>query len=621
MNDVPNESERGPNDKESVDDEYPGDVEDQIEEFLGKVFRDGAVPVLPTFLGEEWTVVFDAVRALLEAFTDTMVLEVTLPDGTEVYAQFAYEGDDIAAEMVSNEFLEGNNLAADRVSLMVDLGWSTPHPDVSPNFSRVFVDPNLDHVAWQTLQTLHDVYDAVPEDQWAVIPADLAETLDPEMVTYVGHADDSPMEVGDVAQPQEQPPWHKMLLPFEDPADFLGAESSSPDSADDAPLVPVTNDGAPSVEFNDVQLSAMFKMPKAVTIMGRSSSVTNSFVNSLIPVIVPTAEELRKALAILGMSAGVECVYCGDTWTEWDHLRPIVVDQAPTGYISEIHNLVPACGKCNQSKGNRYWRTWMFGPAKLSPKTRDIADIEARATRLEAYEQWKEPTKVDFAQLVGEAQWASYWGLWKGLLQQMQEATVRAREIKNLIAKSQSSGPADPIALGGERMVAPSMSTTATPSGGWFVSGPDGTVGPFRKNRTVLEAVRALVATGYDPARLVPLLGKGNFRPIDGVVSGDELWDRFAALYGKEDKHRKLWFVDAPVHRGGTTWILANNVWGPKTREQLKIIVTRGQGSVTIVTPTGGQIRRIDNTSGMRVLPEGSGRRSSISPPLDWRSE
>ncbi len=104
---------------------------------------------------------------------------------------------------------------------------------------------------------------------------------------------------------------------------------------------------------------AHFKMPKPVKISGRSSSITNSFVNAIIPVIVPTEPEVAKALEILGMGDRPVCSYCGDPFTEWDHLRPLIVDKKPTGYISEIHNLVPACGKCNQSKGNKHWRTWM----------------------------------------------------------------------------------------------------------------------------------------------------------------------------------------------------------------------------------------------------------------------
>ena len=97
-------------------------------------------------------------------------------------------------------------------------------------------------------------------------------------------------------------------------------------------------------------------MPTPVKIMGRTSSITNSFVNSIIPVIEPTEQQIKRALRILEIDPqSVVCAYCGDRSTEWDHLNPLVSNKQPTGYISEIANLVPACGKCNQSKGNKPW--------------------------------------------------------------------------------------------------------------------------------------------------------------------------------------------------------------------------------------------------------------------------
>jgi len=108
-------------------------------------------------------------------------------------------------------------------------------------------------------------------------------------------------------------------------------------------------------------------MPTPMKITGRSSSITNSFINSIIPIIVPTNEQVKEALEILGMDHdSFQCAYCGATASEWDHLRPLVLNKKPTGYISEIHNLVPACGKCNQSKGNKPWHTWITSSAKLS---------------------------------------------------------------------------------------------------------------------------------------------------------------------------------------------------------------------------------------------------------------
>jgi 5-methylcytosine-specific restriction endonuclease McrA len=103
---------------------------------------------------------------------------------------------------------------------------------------------------------------------------------------------------------------------------------------------------------------SLFRMPTPMKITGRSSSITNAFINSIIPVVQPSAEQVKEAMEILGMTPETyQCAYCGDKASEWDHLRPLVKDKKPTGYISEIHNLVPSCGKCNQSKGNKEWKS------------------------------------------------------------------------------------------------------------------------------------------------------------------------------------------------------------------------------------------------------------------------
>jgi hypothetical protein len=43
-------------------------------------------------------------------------------------------------------------------------------------------------------------------------------------------------------------------------------------------------------------------MPTPMKITGRSSSITNAFINSIIPVVLPSAEEVKQALKILGMT-------------------------------------------------------------------------------------------------------------------------------------------------------------------------------------------------------------------------------------------------------------------------------------------------------------------------------
>jgi hypothetical protein len=133
------------------------------------------------------------------------------------------------------------------------------------------------------------------------------------------------------------------------------------------------------------------------------------------------------------MQNRVCCAYCGDQHTEWDHLRPLVIGKLPTGYISEIHNLVPACGKCNQSKGNTPWRDWMFGSATLSPATRGILDVADRARRLEEYEAWIPPTKLDFEKLVGRQTWEAHWENHAQIVALMREAQTVASKIRETV--------------------------------------------------------------------------------------------------------------------------------------------------------------------------------------------
>lgn len=181
----------------------------------------------------------------------------------------------------------------------------------------------------------------------------------------------------------------------------------------------------------------IFRMPTPVKITGRTSSITNAFVNGIIPVIEPTDAEIDDVLNILGMDrTHICCAYCGDTYTEWDHFRPLVKNKMPTGYISEIHNLVPACGKCNQSKGNKHWKTWMLSDATLSPHTRKIADITQRIEKLEAFESYYTPIKLDFEEIVGKEAWNQHWDNCQKLHTLMQESQKHSDTIKMKIKNS-----------------------------------------------------------------------------------------------------------------------------------------------------------------------------------------
>lgn len=180
-----------------------------------------------------------------------------------------------------------------------------------------------------------------------------------------------------------------------------------------------------------------FWMPSIQTMVSRKSSITNAFVNALLPNTPPTAEEIELALQILKMEpTNLRCSYCGDKASEWDHLRPIVVNLRPTGYISEIANLVPACGKCNQSKRNATWRDWMLSSASLSPTGRGLKNVLELMARLEENERWKSPTKLDFEQILGKETWQKYWAMWDAINIELRTCQEFADDLRDKISKA-----------------------------------------------------------------------------------------------------------------------------------------------------------------------------------------
>jgi len=177
-----------------------------------------------------------------------------------------------------------------------------------------------------------------------------------------------------------------------------------------------------------------FQMLTPMKNSGRSSSITAAFVSAIIPRIEPTDDEIKTALDILQMSPdNVGCAYCGTQATEWDHLRPLVANQKPTGFISEIRNLVPCCGKCNQSKGNKHWMDWITSGAKLSPKSRQVTDLQQRIAGLREYERWGNVTAIDLRSIVPLDAWERHWANWRAVLKMMTDAQYHATTLKGLI--------------------------------------------------------------------------------------------------------------------------------------------------------------------------------------------
>ena len=176
------------------------------------------------------------------------------------------------------------------------------------------------------------------------------------------------------------------------------------------------------------------KLRAPLKITSRTSSITNSFVQAIIPTVSCSKEEKTEALAKLGMTIeNLSCVYCGSATTDWDHLRPLVQNSRPTGYISEVKNLVPSCGPCNQSKGAADWKAWMLGKARGSPTTRDLPDVAERVARIEKFVSWGSVRPVDFEHLVPRDMWSDYWDQLSAATNAMRTAQEKAALLRQHI--------------------------------------------------------------------------------------------------------------------------------------------------------------------------------------------
>lgn len=154
------------------------------------------------------------------------------------------------------------------------------------------------------------------------------------------------------------------------------------------------------------------KVPTNDTIKSRTSTIAKSLATSIIPRIEPTQDEIKRVKAFFSVDDGLRCAYCSDPATEWDHFHPLIKDKKPSGYVTEIFNLVPCCRNCNSSKGNREWKEWMKDstPAK-SPlgRGKDPKLIEANIDKLQEYDNNFDKRFIDWSNVDGfEKYWENY---------------------------------------------------------------------------------------------------------------------------------------------------------------------------------------------------------------------
>ena len=150
-------------------------------------------------------------------------------------------------------------------------------------------------------------------------------------------------------------------------------------------------------------------MPTKSDLNGRSSTISNAFAISVTPYIRPSEQELSNYYSDLETEEG-QCAYCLGIGNGKDHLKPLVSSGMPTGYITDIHNLVPCCQRCNSSKGSKSFREWYKSSeniARLEKAGLTDEQIESRYTIICSFED-KIPGPIDYESIVGKELWDEY---------------------------------------------------------------------------------------------------------------------------------------------------------------------------------------------------------------------
>ena len=156
-------------------------------------------------------------------------------------------------------------------------------------------------------------------------------------------------------------------------------------------------------------MSKKFKLPTKSDLKSRSSTISNAFAIAITPYIYPTGDEIECFLKELHLEYG-QCAYCLGKANAMDHVKPLVTQGLPTGYITEIRNLVPCCSACNSAKGAQDFRVWYKSNKnieRLHGEGLNDTQIEERYDIVSKYID-KIPKPIDYKAILGDELWQEY---------------------------------------------------------------------------------------------------------------------------------------------------------------------------------------------------------------------
>ena len=193
-----------------------------------------------------------------------------------------------------------------------------------------------------------------------------------------------------------------------------------------------------------------FKFPSCGrTLNGRSSTIRNAFVNSIIPKGVFDYKQTKEVLIHLKqmkkdefkVHKPLKCVYCGKDANTWDHFRPTVIKKLPSGYLETVYNLVPCCSRCNSSKRGDSWDDWIKWKKNKDTKYFNKTKLTKSIKILKSFEKWsnkkikKLNLKIDLDNVNIDSDLKTHWENLDKINKLLKKHQILAKKIQEKIQK------------------------------------------------------------------------------------------------------------------------------------------------------------------------------------------
>ena len=182
-----------------------------------------------------------------------------------------------------------------------------------------------------------------------------------------------------------------------------------------------------------------FLMPTKSSLKSRSSTINNAFVISITPFIVPDNSVLKDYYEELQIEPQ-QCGYCmrmGEGKTV-DHINPLVIDSMPSGFITDINNLIPCCKDCNSKKGGKLFKKWYLekeNVIRLKGLGMTDEDINSRYEIISNYIDKHCSTPYSYQDIVGDKLWDEYCKRRKKLVETLEEDQKFCDMLNDIISE------------------------------------------------------------------------------------------------------------------------------------------------------------------------------------------